>query len=111
MTLYGFSDEIPKLMHASDILLTKAGPGTITESIVSRLPIVLYDFLPGQEEGNLLYVVENRAGIWASTNSLAAAAVTDILDGVVQIGGPKYEKIRQQHIDAANNIARCVKQF
>lgn len=109
--IYKFRDDIANMMHASDVLLTKAGPGTIVEGIVSRLPIVLFDFLPGQEEGNLLYVVENRAGIWASTNSLAAAAVTDILDGVVQIGGPKYEKIRQQHIDAANNIARCVKQF
>lgn len=107
--IYKFRDDIATMMHGSDILLTKAGPGTIVEGIVSRLPVVLYDFLPGQEEGNLLYVVENQAGIWASTNSLAVAAVNDILEGVVQIGGPKYESIRKRHASAAHDIAAIVK--
>ncbi len=111
VNIYEFRDDIPTMMRAADVLLTKAGPGTIVEGIVSRLPIVLFDFLPGQEEGNLLYVVENKAGIWASTNTLAVIAVQDILDGVVQIGGSMYEKIRQQHVDAAKNITKCVLQY
>lgn len=108
VSIYGFRDDIADMMHASDVLLTKAGPGTIVEGIVSRLPIVLYDFLPGQEEGNLMYVVENLAGVWASTSILACNAVEDILDGRIKIGGPKYEKIRQQHISAAVDIAKLV---
>ncbi|MDQ5943343.1 MAG: hypothetical protein QG675_111 [Patescibacteria group bacterium] len=108
ITLYRFSTEIPKLMHASDVLLTKAGPGTITESIVSRLPIVLYDFLPGQEEGNILYVVESGAGVWASTNTLALKATEDILDGTISFGGPKFETVRKQHVEAAAKISKLV---
>ena len=108
VTLYKFSNEIPKLMHASDVLLTKAGPGTITEAIVSRLPIVLYDFLPGQEEGNILYVVESDAGVWASTNTLALKATEDILSGTIKFGGNKFETIRKQHVEAADKISKLV---
>ncbi len=108
VTIYRFCDDIPTMMHASDVLLTKAGPGTITESIVSNLPIVLYDFLPGQEEGNILYVVESGAGVWASTNSLALRATEDILDGTIEFGGAKYESVRKQHVDAADKISKLV---
>ncbi|MBA3678992.1 hypothetical protein H0W80_02245 [Candidatus Saccharibacteria bacterium] len=110
-TIYGFCDNVAELMHASDLLLTKAGPGTIVEAIISRLPIVLYDFLPGQEEGNLHYVVDNRAGLWASTNNLAVRATEDLLAGHIKVGGPRYEKIRLQHSRAAQEIAKLVSTY
>ncbi len=65
--VYGFVRDMPDLMNASDILITKAGPGTITEGMISGLPIILYSRIPGQEEGNVDYVVEQHAGEWAPT--------------------------------------------
>ncbi len=109
--VYGFRDDIADMMHAADVLLTKAGPGTIVEAIVSRLPIVIYDFLPGQEEGNLEYVVSNHAGVWASTAALATRATHDILDGNITIGGAAYEKTRLRHEHAAEKIAEFVKNY
>ncbi len=67
MHLLGFVDNIPELMGASDILVTKAGPGTICEAFIATLPIILYDAVPGQEEGNVDYVVESGAGAWCPT--------------------------------------------
>lgn len=64
MKLLGFVDNIPELMGAADILVTKAGPGTICEAFIAGLPIVLYDAVPGQEEGNIDYVVDSGAGAW-----------------------------------------------
>jgi 1,2-diacylglycerol 3-beta-galactosyltransferase len=52
-------------MRAADVLVTKAGPGTLSEAFNAGLPILLYDFLPGQEEGNVGYVVQAGAGLWA----------------------------------------------
>lgn len=106
--VYGFRDDIADMMHAADVLLTKAGPGTIVEAMVSRLPIVIYDFLPGQEEGNLEYVVSNHAGMWASTSALAVRATQDILEGRVKIGGAVFEKTRLRHEHAAQKIAEFV---
>lgn len=63
--IYGFVKEMPDFMRAADILLTKAGPGTISEAFIAGLPMILYSRMPGQEEGNVSYVVNEGAGIWA----------------------------------------------
>jgi 1,2-diacylglycerol 3-beta-galactosyltransferase len=63
--IYGFVRDMPEFMQASDVLITKAGPGTISEAFISGLPLILFSKMPGQENGNVGYVVENGAGIWA----------------------------------------------
>jgi 1,2-diacylglycerol 3-beta-galactosyltransferase len=63
--IYGFVREMPDFMRAADVLVTKAGPGTISEALNAGLPMILYSRLPGQEEGNVAYVTEEGAGVWA----------------------------------------------
>ena len=65
--ILGFVDNMPELMSAADVLVTKAGPGTICEAFIAGLPIILYDAVPGQEEGNVDYVVDSEAGVWCPT--------------------------------------------
>jgi len=62
--VYGFVKEMPEIMHAADILITKAGPGTISEAFIAGLPLILFSKMPGQEDGNVDYVVKNGAGVW-----------------------------------------------
>ena len=63
--ILGFVENMPDLMSAGDIVITKAGPGTISEAFVAGLPIILYSRMPGQEDGNIDYVVDKGAGVWA----------------------------------------------
>ncbi|MGE5464610.1 MAG: MGDG synthase family glycosyltransferase [Syntrophothermus sp.] len=63
--IYGFVREMPDFMRAADYIVTKAGPGTIAEALNAQLPIILYSKLPGQEDGNVSFVQEEGAGVWA----------------------------------------------
>jgi len=63
--IYGFAQNMPELMAASDLLVTKAGPGTLAEAFIAGLPTLIYGFIPGQEEGNIRYVQEHSAGAYA----------------------------------------------
>ncbi len=63
--VYGFTREMPDFMRAADVLVTKAGPGTIAEALIAGLPIILYARLPGQEDGNVTFVQKERVGVWA----------------------------------------------
>jgi len=65
--IYGFTRAMSDFMRASDFLVTKAGPGTIAEALNAQLPIILYSKLPGQEDGNVTFVEEEGAGVWAPT--------------------------------------------
>lgn len=59
----GFVTNMPEWMRAADVLITKAGPGTIMEGLACGLPILLSGFLPGQEEGNVTFVEESGVGV------------------------------------------------
>jgi 1,2-diacylglycerol 3-beta-galactosyltransferase len=70
----GFVDNMPDWMAACDCVVTKAGPGTIAEALISGLPILLSGYIPGQEEGNLPYVVDNGVGEY-NTDPAAIAGI------------------------------------
>ena len=63
--IHGFTHDMPDFMRASDFIVTKAGPGTVAEALNAQLPIILYSKLPGQEDGNVTFVEEEGAGVWA----------------------------------------------
>lgn len=65
--IFGFvtnHHEMPRLMAASDIIVTKAGPSTISEAAIAGLPMIISDRIPGQESGNVRLVLENNAGVY-----------------------------------------------
>ncbi|MBX3082388.1 MAG: glycosyltransferase [Anaerolineae bacterium] len=63
--VYGFVTNMPELMAGADILVTKAGPGTISEACMAGLPMIISDHIPGQEYGNVSYIREHNAGVYA----------------------------------------------
>jgi UDP-N-acetylglucosamine:LPS N-acetylglucosamine transferase len=60
--LYDFISNMPTLMHASDILICKAGGLIITEALACHLPMILIDIIQGQETGNARFVMDSGAG-------------------------------------------------
>jgi 1,2-diacylglycerol 3-beta-galactosyltransferase len=95
--IYGFVREMPEFMQAADILVTKAGPGTICEALNARLPMVLYSRLPGQEDGNVDYVVAEGAGVWAPNPGRIVSALRDWI---------YYPEKRDQAVSACARLAR-----
>lgn len=65
--LYNFVENMSTLMHATDIMLSKAGGLIVTESLACGLPMILIDVIPGQETGNAEYVRAYGAGDLAET--------------------------------------------
>jgi 1,2-diacylglycerol 3-beta-galactosyltransferase len=62
MTVLGFTNKIPEYFRAVDLLVTKAGPGSLAEANAAQLPVVVYDYVPGQERGNVEFVRHNGLG-------------------------------------------------
>lgn len=62
----GFVSKMAEYMVAADVLVSKAGPGTIAEAAALSLPVMLTSFLPGQEEGNVDFVTKGGFGSFIS---------------------------------------------
>lgn len=106
--VYGFVQEMPDFMHAADILVTKAGPGTISEAFISGLPLILYSRLPGQEDGNVDYVVGNGAGVWAPRPDKVVKALRFWLDHPEQREAAAEACRRLARPNASRDIARLL---
>lgn len=72
VVVHGFVSQMSDFMAAADVLVTKAGPGTIAEASARGLPLVLSSFLPGQEAGNVQFVT--RGGFGAYRHRVRARA-------------------------------------
>lgn len=59
-----YTDKVPQLMRISDLVVTKPGGLTTTESLASGLPIIIINPIPGQEEENAAYLEKNKVAIW-----------------------------------------------
>jgi len=60
--ILGFTREVNKLMDVADLLVTKPGGMTCTEGLSKALPMLFYKPIPGQEEENCEYFVQNGFG-------------------------------------------------
>ena len=52
LTVLGFVDNMSDWMRCADVVIAKAGPGTIAEAACCGAPLLLTSHLPGQEKGN-----------------------------------------------------------
>lgn len=80
LAAYGFIDFMHKLMAAADVIVTKPGGMSTTESLACGLPMILSVPIPGQEEMNSAYLVEHGAAVVAGTADAARDAVVGLLD-------------------------------
>jgi 1,2-diacylglycerol 3-beta-galactosyltransferase len=78
----GFTAEIPYYMSLSDFFIGKPGPGSISEAVAMKLPVIVQRnawTLP-QERYNTDWVREKNVGIVVNDFSSIRAAVTELLE-------------------------------
>jgi 1,2-diacylglycerol 3-beta-galactosyltransferase len=75
VSVFGFVDNMAELMLASDLLVTRAGPGMIGEGLACGCPLFLTGYLPGQEAANVREVKRRGLGQYVPTPEELANAV------------------------------------
>jgi 1,2-diacylglycerol 3-beta-galactosyltransferase len=98
--ILGFVDFMPELMRASDVVVTKAGPGAIAEALATGVPVLVTGFLPGQESPNVDFVVEAGFGAFTPKDE-------DLLDEVRVLaeGGPTWQEMSRKAAEMAHPYA------
>ena len=80
----GFTGEIPYFMHLSDFFIGKPGPGSISEALAMRLPVIVERnawTLP-QERYNADWIREQQVGILLKSFRDIDAGLRELLDPV-----------------------------
>jgi 1,2-diacylglycerol 3-beta-galactosyltransferase len=105
----GFVDNMADWMRASDLVATKAGPGTIAEALCCGLPMLLTSYLPGQERGNVEWLVDVGAGRYVPRVRQLVDAVAELsAPGSVTLAAMKAAVQREARPDATRRIAALI---
>ena len=106
MRVLGFVDRMPELMGASDILISKSGTLTLCEGLLAGLPILMYDAIPGQEDGNVDYLVQGGAGVFRPSPRAVVEQLRAWLADPSPLARMGEASRRLSQPDAALNVAR-----
>ena len=66
----GFTNQVPELMSISDLVVTKPGGLTTSESLASHLPMFVINPIPGQEEENAEFLESKGIAVWLKKNEV-----------------------------------------
>lgn len=61
--VYGYVNNVETMMDASDCIITKPGGLTSSEALAKELPIVMINPIPGQEERNVEFMLNNGLAV------------------------------------------------
>lgn len=61
--LFGYSNNIHELMDIADLIITKPGGITTAEALAKKLPMLIINPIPGQEENNTVYLTKSGAAL------------------------------------------------
>ncbi len=107
---YGFVDNLDVMMDASDCIITKPGGLTTSEFLAKGLPAICINPIPGQEERNMEFLVNNGAAIMVTETFPLDEALYELLKYPW-----RFELLYQsvQHLgkpDAAQRLADFIEQ-
>lgn len=100
--VYGYTKDVHIMMDACECIITKPGGLTVSESLVKGLPLILFNPIPGQEDRNLEFLINNGIAQFVTETYPVDDAIYQLFnnswklgtlnDGIKQIGKPNATK-------------------
>ena len=101
-----FTDKVPELMHIADLVITKPGGLTTSESLVSSLPIIFINPIPGQEEENAELLENEGAAICIRKSSNPKEIIDSVLLNEKRMNYMKENSIRLARRNSTADICK-----
>ncbi len=74
-----FTNEVHKYMQVADLIITKPGGLTISEALACNLPMAIFNAIPGQEEENAEFLINNNMAVKLEKGSTCAKTIENLL--------------------------------
>ena len=103
-----YTDKVPELMSISDLVVTKPGGLTISESLASNLPMIIINPIPGQEEDNAKYLEEKGIAVWIRKNDDSYEIIKSLLQDKKKLLQMKENTKLLAKKDSTRNICQII---
>jgi processive 1,2-diacylglycerol beta-glucosyltransferase len=104
----GFTTTIERVMAAADVAVTKPGGLTSSECLAMGLPMIVVSPIPGQEERNADYLMENGAAVKAQDTVGVEFKVRKLLEDPKRLAAMSRAAKKIGRPDAAEKVLEVV---
>jgi 1,2-diacylglycerol 3-beta-galactosyltransferase len=105
LTVRGFVPDMAAWLRGADLVVSKAGPGTIAEAACCGAPILLMSHLPGQERGGVQRVTRAGAGRYLPRTSQLVTAIGQLKEHPADLAAMRAASARLGRPGAADRLA------
>lgn len=82
---YGFVDNVDVIMSASDVIISKPGGLTVSEALAKKLPMIIINPIPGHEDRNYEFLVNNGLAIGTSKTFSVEEAIYQLMNNPTRL--------------------------
>lgn len=107
--VFEFVNNVPELMAISDIVITKPGGLTTTESLVSGLPMIIINPIPGQEEENAQFLEHSNIGIWLKKQMNITETISNFISNDAKLKQMKENTKKISNRNSTKDICTILK--
>lgn len=105
-----FVNNVYDYMHISDVIVTKPGGLTVTESLACHLPLAIYSAFPGQELDNAVFLTKQNAALLLDKKR-GAEEVIELLEDKPRLESMRETCKRLAISNSAENIFRLAQKL
>jgi processive 1,2-diacylglycerol beta-glucosyltransferase len=107
--IFGFTNRMHELLRAADFAITKPGGLTTAESLASGCPMVIAEPIPGQEDRNADFLLENNCAVKVNNLYALNLKLKSLLDDPGRLATMRCNALRCARPHAALDVAaQCV---
>jgi processive 1,2-diacylglycerol beta-glucosyltransferase len=102
----GFVDNVYEYMEISDVLISKSGGITVSESLAKDIPMVIISPIIGQETANCNFLIKNKAAVKVDRLEDLKGALEGLMNDPVKLDSMKDSIKSVRKPNAAYDVAR-----
>ncbi|MDD5924047.1 MAG: glycosyltransferase [Clostridia bacterium] len=102
-----YTNEVEKYMHVSDLIITKPGGLTVSESLACGLPMAIFNAFPGQEEDNSDFLISNDVAV-KITKDNCKRVIENLLNDSVRLSQMKENCRRISKYKSAEGVYNLI---
>ena len=103
-----FTDKVPELMAISDLVITKPGGLTVSESLASKLPLIIINPIPGQEEENAEFLEKEGCATWLKKDDDSKKILISVLTNDSKLNNMKEHSINLSKPNSTQDICNII---
>lgn len=103
-----FTNKVPELMSIADLVVTKPGGLTTSESLASKLPMIIINPIPGQEEENAEFLENKGIAVWIKKHDDPEIIFRDLFENPEKLAQMKENTKLLAQKNSTENICKIL---